>query len=526
MKMETRISVSVISFSMAALFFWAVLFRNHLPAVTDVFSHLYPDRVFTLDQFRRGWIPLWNPWIGCGTPQAANWISSCFYPFFWVWDFLGSPDSLTVICIFHSAAAFAGFYLWLRLQKVSSAFSALGALSFAGSGLFVRCWAYPHHMAALTWIPWIFASVQRVLKDRTRLNQGLVVLFLSLQILAGYPIFVFYTWVFLSLWFFRQNPKGKEIRSLGLALFTALGMTALQWIPFGEFLTGAGRGGWAEFPYFDRWTEVLTLFNPGILGVPGSSQYQGSASNSVFNLYFGLIPLAVLAFGWLLPPREKSESVFWKYASWVCLFWMLGSHFPLWKMIPEKGLEALEPSKAVSLFIFSASTYAALRLDQGWSLSKNFKKYFWLAGIGLVWTLDILAVPFQITHPISNIYHDPALIEKSRQIRQTLQGRRILSLSRQDRLTFTGQDRLEKSVAAPVQSFLPDSGGVWGIRSVDYYLSIWPEGLQNILRYIQKGFPYPGDLLDIAGVRLILIPQSLPPKNTNPRESWGITSFS
>jgi len=101
------------------------------------------------------------------------------------------------------------------------------------------------------------------------------------------------------------------------------------------------------------------------------------------------------------------------------------------------------------------------------------------------------------------------MTEKASQIQKIVQDKRILSLTQEKQLAFTGSNRLEKSVEEPASYFLSNSNGAWKIRSVDYYLSIWVKNSQNIQLYCNKGFPYRGDLLDVAGVRLFMLPEKL-----------------
>jgi hypothetical protein len=493
------------------LIFWTRVFQHQLPAITDVFLNIYPNRVFNIDQYRRGVIPFWNAWIGCGIPQMASWQSSCFYPLFWIWNLLGTPDSLCIIGVLHSCLACLGFYLWMRSQKVSSLPAFLGSLSFSGSALFVFCWAHPPNIATLTWIPWIFWSIDQTLKKNNTAARILPALFLSLQILGGYPIFIFYTWLILSFWFLSQKPSGQNCRWVAIQLLLALGLTSLQWVPFYEFFTYCGRGGWwKEFPYFDKPSEYLNLLNPGLLGAPGSADYQGTTTNFVFNSYFGLMPLFIMVWSWLaLFVKKSSKNLFWKITSLVLLLWMTGSHFFVFKIIPEKILEGLEPSKAICLFTFAAATAAALQFQTWLDQSRKHLAFYGLTALSLLWFFDISAVPFQIIHPIPNLFQQTAMNEKASQIKQIVRDKRILSLIQENQLAFTGPDRLEKSVEEPASYFLSNSNGAWKIRSVDYYLSIWVKNAQNIQIYCNKGFPYRGDLLDVAGVRLFLFPQKI-----------------
>jgi hypothetical protein len=521
-KIHYRLFLSFSCLFIGFLIFWMGIFRYQLPAITDVFLNIYPSRVFNIDQYRQGVIPFWNAWIGCGIPQMASWQSSSFYPLFWIWNVWGTPDSLCIMGILHSCLACLGFFLWMRSQKVSALPAFLSALSFSGSALFVLCWAHPPNIATLTWIPWIFWSADQSLKKNSPAARMLSILFLSLQILGGYPIFVVYTWLILSFWFLSQRPSRQNYLWFTTQFLAALGLTSLQWMPFGEFLTYCGRGSWwKEFPYFDKPTDYLTLLNPSLLGIPGSADYQGATANFVFNLYFGVVPLLISVWCWFsFFLKNVQKNLFWKIISLVLFLWMAGSHFFILKIIPEKILETLEPSKAVCLFVFSAATVAAMEFQVWLDHCRKLSIFCGLTALSLLWFFDILAVPFQLIHPVPNLYLQTEMTEKASQIKKIVQDKRVLSLTQENQMAFTGPDRLEKSVEEPASYFLSNSNGAWKISSVDFYLSIWIKNTHNLLLYCNKGFPYRGDLLDVAGVRLIMLPQKLSPAKYKTIGRW------
>jgi len=520
-KSASRLFLYFLSGFVLSLIYWMWIFRHQLPAITDVFLNIYPGKVFNIDQYRQGIIPLWNGLTGCGTPQMASWQSSCFYPPFWIWNFLGNPDSITIMGIFHSGLACWGFFLWMRSQKVSTLPAFLGALSFSGSALFVLCWVHSPNMAVLTWIPWVFWSASRSLETKNKIYSLLSILFLALQILGGYPIFVFYTWLILGLWFIVQKPSRTDYVCFSLQLITALGLTALQWIPFGEFLTYCGRGGWwKDFPYFDKPIEYLALLNPHLLGDPGNALYPGSKSNFVFNPFIGLVPLGILISGWILLFKKNTENLFWKITSLFLLLWMSGSHLRIGNLFPENWLEALEPSKAVSLFVFTAATAAALQLQRWIIDGRKPWIHYALTLLCLFWFADVLAVPFQMLHPIPNLFQQTEMVKEADQIRQTVGNKRMLSLTQNSRLSYSGPDQIEKSVTGPASNFLTNSNSAWNLRSADYYLSVWVKNSQNLQIYANKGFPYQGDLLDAAGVGLFMLPQELSPPKYKTIGKW------
>ena len=106
----------LLGLSLINMFF---LFLHYLPAVPDSMFYFYPDQQFNLSAFQRGFIPLWNPLIGCGSPHLADWSSSVFYFPNWIWNFTGLPQGYMTLALAHVLFAFIGFYLWLRSQKVN-----------------------------------------------------------------------------------------------------------------------------------------------------------------------------------------------------------------------------------------------------------------------------------------------------------------------------------------------------------------------------------------------------------------------
>ncbi len=512
-RFEILLAGSVAGIFLISLVYWACAFHHGLPAMTDTLMHAYPDKIFNRGQFRQGILPLWNSMIGCGIPQVANWQSACFYPLTRIFDAFDVSQTFMPLAFLHQALAFAGGFLWLRSRGLSPLGSSLGAFCFSGSALFVRSWAVPHPQAALTWIPWIFWSSSLALKKQGPLPWGLPAIFLALQILAGYPLFVFYTLFLLAVWMILQKPSLKTAVWMFLALLTALCATALQWIPFLDFLPYSHRGGWwKEFPFFNKPAEYLSLIKPDFLGTPGDSRYQGTPANYFFNLYFGLVPLGVVVLDWFLTGAKKTFFSFWNLSAVGFLLWMAGTNFPVLRIFPEKFLELLEPSKSAPLFVFCASTAAAMAVHRWFSAPQKFFPVLTLL-LTLSWTLNLLWIPFHLALPLPNPYGMEKNIQTAEQIRNLAGPGRILSLSLENQLTFRGDDAIVRAMKSPVENILVDTNEAWGIRSTSLYLSIFPKSVNNLSRYAYRGFPYRGDLLDIAGVRLFLLPQPLfPPK--------------
>jgi hypothetical protein len=441
-------------------------------------------------------------------PQLANWLSSCLYPPSLLLNLSGWNQGLISMTFLHVAWAYGGFYLWLRSQKSSIGFSLLGALSFAGSAHAIRCCLNAPFIFTLSWIPWIFWGFEKILEKPRSLGWVLTALFLSLQILAGYPFFVFYTWVLLGVWLFARRPSGAQWKSVLKPLGLALGLTSAQWLPFLEFLRGSVRGGWEHYPYFTQPLECLTLLQPTLAGDPSNFSYRGAPANGNFgNLYFGLIPFIIFIAGWL-PPRGL-QNRFWNFSALGFFLWLLGPHFPPSRFLPQEWMELIDPSKAVGLFLFCACTSAAVTGTQIFEKKPFEKKTWkpWLAAAAILWTLDLLLLPHRLLHWVPNPYLNPSVQQTWKNFAPPTEGFRVLSLQSPGQWTFTNLDDFSLENA---KLLMMNSNEVWGIRSANGYLSTQTPALHNLAKYIQKGFPYDGDLLDVAGVKFLILPQ-IPP---------------
>ena len=492
-----RLFKIVIACYSTSLVVWALLWKGRLPYHVDTRLYAYPDHAYNLKSFHDGFLPLWNPYLACGVPHLANWQSACLYPPFWLFNLTGLSDWLMWMALVHAAFAFFGCYLWLKSQKAEPLWAALGALSFAGSAHLVACWANIPFIATASWIPWIFWAAS---ERRWWLLLGSI----SLQVLAGYPFFTFYTLLFLIFWFESQRPSpALRWRFAGAWVGAGL-LTCAQWLPFLDFLGHSWHDQWTDYPYFTKPVEYLTLLEPDVLGPLGSVLYKGSFANYPFNLYLGLVPLALLI--WKI--SRRSASAFWTWSALFWLLWLAGQNFPLWRLFPRPLLEFLEPSKAVGLFLFCALTaLCAGQVPLPWKKKTGSP---WVALLSALWVLDLLSVPFRLHHPMPDPFLSEEVKKEAASIQDLLPAGRSLSLRPQGEPDFPGGDKgTELSFERPIRTFRPNSNMVWGLRSAEQYLYLQVDGSQNLTRYINKGFRdgYSGGLLDLAGVKLFLMPQ-------------------
>ena len=510
----------------------------------DTLEYVFPEKWFNVESWRQGNIPLWNPTIACGTPHLAAFQPAVFYPFFWIWNFTGLTNWFFGVALLHEALAAVGFYLWMRALKVAPLTATLCAWGFAGSALMAFYWGFPTHLASAAWVPWIFwASHQltETAKNSPPRRQDakknflfenieypkhiwlwwtLLSLFWAFQILAGYPFCTFYTALFFGAYLLFHRPGWKGMGVQFSAAAAALGLTACQWLPFVDFLGFLLREGWGDQLYSLHWKNELTLLQPQILGTPGTQDYQGDYPSYIFdNLYLGLVPLGIWIWSFFSP---YSKNRFWKFAALFWPFWLPGIHFPLWRIFPEKLLDHMETTKACFLFGFCAFTAIALSLQEKANATPKKNRYWTWAWVGgVIWVLDLLLVPARVVQTVKDPYQNPEVQQAALKAKSMTGEGRLISLREDGKIYPAKEGSLGDSILQTAAQLTPNTNTVWGLKTARGYLTIYTDGLQDLNRYLQRGYPYDGRVLDAAGVNLILFSRGLPAFKYAFQEDYG-----
>ena len=124
----------------------------------------YPWRKLAVEQIRAGHWPLWNPYLGAGTPLAANLQTAAFYP----------PNILFLLMPVERAfgwelalhVALAGIFAYYLGRTLGlSPFGALvGGLAYGGGGYLVSRWVFPSMVYAAAWLPLMLACTERLVR--------------------------------------------------------------------------------------------------------------------------------------------------------------------------------------------------------------------------------------------------------------------------------------------------------------------------------------------------------------------------
>lgn len=398
-----------------------VPFKNFL--ITDPVRQQIPWRKVTIDQWRTGTIPWWNPYSFSGTPLAANIQAAVFYPLnilFFLFDF---KIAWTLLIILQPILAGIFFYWYARSRNISPVASLFGAIAWSFSGFMVAwmTWGTIDHTAL--WLPLLLLSIDKLLANKSpRVLWGssikwlvVFVAALSFQFFAGHSQVSLYITILAgvyALWRIKAlSNDGKQIIFLKQNILFLLGglvaaaiITALQWTAILEFFQQTtrvtGSLDYLKPGWLMPWYHLAQFFAPDFFGNPATLNYWGEWNYGEFIGYIGVVPFLFALFAMF--SNKIRETIFWSTVVIISLSLMITHPFTTW--LYRLGLplvSTLQPTRLMVLVDFSLGLLSALGLDH-WIKNKTRTPWHMPVIIGvlylLLWGLVVVATKI-ITDP-------------------------------------------------------------------------------------------------------------------------------
>jgi len=235
------------------------------------------------------------------------------------------------------------------------------------------------------WLPLLFLGLELFLKTsepRYAVSTGIV---LALQLFAGFPQYLFYSVIAVSLYFLIRSSTGKGLGGTlhlwtGFALFlvTGLLLTAVQWLPTAEFTQHSFREN-LSYEWVARFSlppeNLVTLLIPDFFGNAANVPYWGENYLWEMSVYIGIVPLAIAALAVIFDRRGKV----WAFSliAATALILALGKHTPLLKILYTfvPGFDRFRGSaKFVFVFAFAAAVLAGFGLTRLADIAEGWDK--------------------------------------------------------------------------------------------------------------------------------------------------------
>jgi hypothetical protein len=262
--------------------FWRVLLGLDTFAVRDFGLFSYPVAYFQRQCFWNGELPWWNPLSCCGLPFLAQLNTLALYPLSLIYLVLPLTWSLPFFCLLHLFLGGMGMYFLAARWTGSQAGAALAGVVFAFNGLALNFLMWPSHIATFAWMPWVILLTEAGWKTGGR-KMVLATLAATMQVLAGGPESIFFTWLILLVLALMEcragSLPGKVLaRRFFLMGFLAICLAAAQLLPFADFALHGNRNtsyaasewampawGWGNFlvPMFQtaEWAGMAVQYN-------------------------------------------------------------------------------------------------------------------------------------------------------------------------------------------------------------------------------------------------------------------------
>ncbi len=364
----------------SVLFFSEILFESKIFIHRDLLRFFYPLREFSVNEFQAGRIPLWNPYIHCGSPHLAEFQTSVFYPLSVIYLFFPFAKAFNYFIIFHIFLAGFFTYLLMREWRYSRYAAFFSATVFMFSGYIISVINLLASLGSVVWLPLVILFYERALKEECVKNSILTGVFLALMLLGGgEPVILFGTVLILALLgtgrgetstmnlIWSRFRLDQVIGPLALALLVAFGLTCFQTLPFLEFLRQSSRPSmgfteaamWSLPPY-----ALLDLLIPYLSESDYLYKTYWTRQSWLLVYYMGLFALICAFISLKFDTTKRRKSFFYIMALGLVL--SFGRYTPvyyiLYKIIPGFGLSRY-PIKFFFMVSFSLAVLAGMGMD-------------------------------------------------------------------------------------------------------------------------------------------------------------------
>jgi hypothetical protein len=357
-----------------------LLMPEHVPSRPneDLFMGVW-GLDFVFGELRKGNLPLWNPYILCGTPCFAAFQTLALYPLAWPFLVLPLSFGLKAFILFHVWWIGVGMFWWLSRRGLHPLACFVGAaLLMFGSATTLQIFAgHITVLSAMSWAPFLLVVFDALCDKERKWPWALLgAFFVAMQIAAGFPQHVFYTagigaiYLPARLAAARQYSLRRRFRSF--AAFCAMYcsgalLMAVQLLTSWQTSKETARAAALSFKFIAMCSfppeNFLTLLAPSIFGNDNQLAYWGRWASWEDIFFVGVIGI-VLAL-WSLWSTRRARWLFLGAA--VLLIWLaLGEYTPLLHFLYEH-VPVFGSFRTSARALFEASVFvcglAALGLD-------------------------------------------------------------------------------------------------------------------------------------------------------------------
>lgn len=335
--------------------FWGPVKNGAMP---DIITQIYPWKKLTIDTWKMGQIPLWNPYSFTGTSHLANYQSAVLSPFnllFFIFPFV---DAWTLLVLLQPLLAGVFTYIFARSVLLSKPASLICSVSFMFCGFLTTWMGYATLGYAILFLPLTLYAIEMFYKTKQTRYRTIIIFSIPLSFFSGHFQISLYFLIFIIAYFlykFIQEDNRKISLEIIFAVISGLLISAIQIVPSIEAYTQALRSTIFEKGEVIPWQYLPTLLAPDFFGNP-VTRNDWFGHYAEWNAYIGVIPL-LLAFYAILN-RKNLQTLFFLTCSFLAI--LLAFDTPLLNALISLRIPVLSTSAASRIIVLYSFCFAVL----------------------------------------------------------------------------------------------------------------------------------------------------------------------
>ena len=204
--------------------------KPHNNLLYDETYQFFPWRVHVKEAMSQGQLPLWNPYIFCGTPFLAKDQPAVFDPINLFSLAFETVDAVLVVAILRIVVAGLGTYLLVRALGGGRIGAFVSAVSY-GFGGFIIVWLAHPHSGVAAWLPWFLLTIEWLVRRLRGREVAQVAMTIALLLFAGHAETALYGLVAGGLFFllrayqvWQGHRQGRQTSWLLVSFVAAVGL--------------------------------------------------------------------------------------------------------------------------------------------------------------------------------------------------------------------------------------------------------------------------------------------------------------
>lgn len=391
-------------------------------AMPDVITQIYPWKRVTIDSWKHGEMPLWNPFSFSGTSHAGNYQSAIFSPANLLFFVLPELHAWSLMILLQPILAAWFMMLFLRSLGISREGSTIGGIAFMFCGFIVVWMAYGTLAYAVLYLPLILFAINTFVQTGNKWRAAGIAAAIGASFLSGHFQMSLYVLLYAISFIFYRILRGENRRRGWIALlfvFCGVGLAFPQILPGFSAYAGAVRSSLFLKGEVIPWQYIVTMFSPDFYGNP-VTRNDWFGHYAEWASYIGVTAL-LLAF--LAIAAKRKAAMVWYFIVMTVIPLLLAFQTPLVDLLFALKIPVVSTSSVSRIIILVSFSLAVLSgfgidvLREAWAKRSGKRVLLWAVGsmvfVGVLWFVLLVLRPLpgdKLAIAVRNMYLPTALV--------------------------------------------------------------------------------------------------------------------